>query len=851
MRKDTTRRGVLAGVLAAGVGGLTLSGARGLLESFAPLSGDVWRAADRSRPGRVESPYGDATVRYDEYGVPSIRADDERAAAYAVGWVQGYDRLFQLDLQRRVMRGQVSELAGEATLEDDEFHVQMDFAGAAEATWDLVADTPAGPLVEAYADGVTAVIDDEALPLEFELLGYEPAPWTPVDSMLMEKQISWTLTGNFGELRREVIRERLGEALLEELFPERMDHDVPILRDDLEYDTLESADGIDLTGLELERDESAGVGDAAPSDDTSTDDEEDDDSASARVGPALLSWLARFESPTGVGSNSWVVSGEHTDSGAPIVAYDPHLALMTPALWYEQHVETPETSVRGATFPGVPFVITGANETGVWSFTNVGADVLDCYTYEIDEAGERYRYDGEWREFDLEEREVAVAGGEDRTVTVRKTVHGPVLEREGQTVGVAWTGHTATRTTEAIYEYERSDGIEDVLEATRRFDLPTQNLVYADEDGRTLYYATGKLPIREIDGEVVSGNRLFDGSAGDGEWEGFTPFGESSWDDGGFVPFAEKPHAIDADALATANQRVIDDPDHYVGVAYATPYRGGRIHDRLAERVDAGESTDLEFHQDLQNDVFDGRAPELVPDLLEAVADHVAAGDGSVADDAGDVRTEDLERAAETLEAWDYRMDRDSRGALVFARWLDHYRRAVFEPTFEDAGLDDSYYPNDWILARLPDDHDLFEDRSRADAMVTALADALEEVDEEGWVAYGDWNSTRVIEHPFGVEASFLNHEERPADGSPATVKNYRVDSAVGASWRMVAEPGGRARAILPGGNSGDYFDDHYADQFQPWLDGELKPMDRTIEDEGEGEGENDPDVTFVEEGVQ
>ncbi|ARS88803.1 peptidase S45 [Natrarchaeobaculum aegyptiacum] len=838
---------MLAAVLAAGVGGLTLTDARGLLESFAPLSGDAWRAADRPRPDRVESQYGEATVRYDEYGVPTIEADGEAPAYYAVGWVQGYDRLFQLDLQRRVMRGEVSELAGEATLEDDEFHVQMDFAGAAEATWDLIVDTPAGPLVEAYADGVNAVIDEQPLPLEFQLLGYEPDPWTPVDSMLMEKQISWDLTGNFGELRRAVIRDRLGEELLEALFPERMDHDVPILFEDLAYDTLESADGIDLSNG-LEEDETAEGRDNVTADDASTeesgtDGDEGDDPETPRVGPALTAWLSRFESPTGVGSNSWVVSGEYTDSGAPIVAYDPHLALMTPALWYEQHVETPETSVRGATFPGVPFVITGANDAGVWSFTNVGADVLDCYTYEIDEENERYRYDGEWREFDREEREIAVSGGENRGVTVRKTVHGPLLEREGQTVGVAWTGHSATRTTEAIFEYERSEGIEDVLEATRMFDLPTQNLVYADADGRTLYYATGKLPIREVDGEVVSGNRLFDGSAGDGEWEGFTPFGESSWEEGGFVPFEEKPHAIDADVLATANQRVVDDPDHYVGVAYATPYRGARIYDRLEERVDSGDPTDLEFHRDLQNDVFDGRAPELLPDLLEAIADRA---DGDRLDDAIDVATADLERAAVTLEDWDHRMDRDSRGALVFARWLEHYRRAVFEPTFEDTGLDDSYYPNDWVLARLEADHELFEDRSRADAMVEALAGALEEIEREGWATYGDWNSTRVIEHPFGVEAPFLNYEERPADGSLATVKNYRVDSAVGASWRMVAEPGGRARAILPGGNSGNYFSDHYADQFQPWLDGELKPMNRTVDD-GDASGD-DPDVTFLEE---
>ncbi len=797
---STTRRGLLAGALAAGVGGLTLTGARELLGQFAPLSGTAWDAADRSLSDRVASPYGEATVRYDGNGVPSIDADEEPAAYFAVGYVQAFDRLAQLDLQRRVMRGQVSELAGEGTLEDDEFHVAMDFAGAAEATWKYVAETPAGPLVEAYADGVNAAIEGEALPLEFELLGYEPDPWTPVDSMLMEKQISWDLTGNFGELRRALVADRLGEDVLEELFPERLDHDVPILREPTDAETIEETE---VTG-------SVSDGDV--------------------LDPALTDWLSRFESPTGVGSNSWVVSGEHTESGRPIVAYDPHLTLMVPPLWYEQHVETPETSVRGATFPGVPFVIAGANDRGTWSFTNVGADVLDCYTYEIDADGERYRYDGEWREFDREEREIAVAGGDDRTVEVRKTVHGPVLEREDRTVGVAWTGHTATRTTEAIYEYERSDGLEELLEATRKFDLPTQNLVYADADGRTLYYATGKLPIREIDGETVSGNRLFDGSAGEGEWEGFEPFGESSWD--GFVPFEEKPHAIDPDVLATANQRVVDDPDHYVGVAYATPYRGARIYDRLDDAVESDEPTDLEFHRELQNDVYDGRAEQLVPELLEALAERIEDGDEHDGES-------DLEDAREVLADWDYGMDADSRGALLFARWMDRFRELVVEPDFGDADLDESYYPNDWVIATLPADSQFFEDRSRAETMVDALEDARDEIDAADWETYGDWNSTRVIEHPFGAEAPFLNYPERPADGSRATVKNYRVDSAVGASWRMVVEPGGAATAVLPGGNSGDYFSDHYGDQLEDWLANDQKPMDRSLEGE--------PDVVFEE----
>jgi penicillin amidase len=794
--RDTTRRAVLASVLAAGTAGLAASDAADLLDSFAAPSGEAWDAADRSLPETVESPHGPATVARDEFGVPQVEADEEPAAYFAVGYCQAFDRLFAMDLQRRAMRGRLSEVVGEATLEGDEFNVAMGFSDAAEATWEVVAETRAGPLVEAFADGVNAAIEDLPLPLEFELIGYEPEPWTPVDSMLMEKQISWTLTGSFSELRRALVADRLGADRAETLFPRRYDHDETIL-DGTETrlgGARESAGGATVERASTGR-ESGSVGPVDP------------------VDPELTDWLSGFESPTGVGSNSWVVSGEHTASGTPTVAYDPHLSLQAPPLWYEQSVDTPERSVRGATFSGVPFVIAGANDRGTWSFTNLGADVLDCYRYEIDDAGDRYRYDGEWRPFEVDEREtIPVAGGEDRELRVRQTVHGPLIEREGRTVGVAWTGHTATRTTAAIEAYGRSEGVDDLLEATRDFDLPTQNLVYADADGRTLYFATGRLPIRRVDGEVVAGDRIFDGSAGEGEWVGFDPFGRSSWE--GFVPFTEKPHAIDPEILSTANQRPIDDPTHYVGVDYATPYRGARIAGRLEARVGGGEPTDPDFHRALQSDVRDGRAAELVPELVEAVRDRTDPDPALV--DAGDA-----------LDGWDYRMRRDSRAALIFARYLPEFRERVFGPAFSDADLGESYYPSDWTLARLPDDDPLFDGRSRGDLAVAALRDALDEIGstDSDWDRYGDYNTTRAMTHPLGGEAPFLNYDELPADGSPATVKNYRVESSVGSSWRMVVRPGTDATAVLPGGNSGDYFSEHYDDQLRRWLDNDQRPM--------------------------
>ena len=823
MDMDTTRRALVAAIVGGGAVGGSLSPVRGYLDRFAPYSGSAWRDATDRTNRRVESPYGPATVRYDDHGTAHVETGEanhasdrassaergsanhssgqrpredgesreetdssgERALYFAVGYAQAADRLFQMDLQRRVMRGELAEVVGERALDSDEFHVRMDFAGGAEANLELLEGTPTGEAVEAFCEGVNACREQEALPLEFGLLEYEPDPWTPADTMLMEQQISWGLTGSFWTLRRERLASELGEETVDELYPFRLDHDVPIIR----------ADGADDGASGAQNRENRRT--VSPSGEFE--------------GGELLDWLADFESPPGVGSNSWVVSGDRTASGKPIVANDPHLSLMAPPVWYEMNLRTDDVSVRGVTFPGVPFVVIGENDAGAWGFTNSGADVIDFYSYETDESDDRYRYRGEWREFETEERTIEVSDAEDRTVTVRKTVHGPMLEREGQRVGVSWTGHTATRTSEAIHEYSETAGMDDFLAATEKMDLPTQNVVYADRDGNTLFYVTGKIPSRTIGNEEVWGTRVFDGSAGEAEWEGFEPFGVSSWE--GFVPFDEKPHVLNPDYLGTANQRVEDDPDHYVGEQYATPYRGQRLYELLDERAESEKPMDPQFMRRMQRDAKSARAEQVVDEL-------VAAAEGE--DGLGD--------AAATLRKWDARMVRDSRAALVFLKWFEQFRDETFGDEFDAADLDAEDYPNDWVLATLPADSRWFGDEGREAVMVRALRAALDEI-EEG-ATYGDYNTTAAITHPF--DQSFLNYPAYPTDGSAYTLNNYRKESAVGSSWRQVCPMADREQSVcvLPGGNSGEYFSDHYDDQLRLWADGKYKSMSREIRGE-------------------
>ncbi|WP_313691937.1 penicillin acylase family protein [Halorarum halobium] len=792
MDRETTRRSLLAAIGGGAAAGGFLGPVRGYLDGFAPLSGDAWRAARDDPPERIESPYGPAALRYDGEAVPRVDADDELAAYFAVGYAQGVDRLFQMDLQRRQMRGELSEVVGEVTLASDRFHVEMDFAAAAAATWDAVAGSDAGAVTEAFCEGVNRAREDLPLPLEFGLLSYEPDPWTPEDVMLAEKQISWGLTGSFRTLRKESLAARLGEERADQLLPDRLDHDAAILGHGGATDDWEPGSGARISEQVGRR--------------------------PRETDPALEARLAAFEPAPWIGSNSWAVSGEHTDSGAPILANDPHLSLMAPPIWYEQVVRVGDQTVRGVTFPGVPFVVIGENDAGAWGFTNAGADVIDCYEYETRGGGAEYRYGDEWREFDTREHVVGVAGGEDRTVTVRKSVHGSVVGAESDgdefrsAVGIAWTGLSATRTTHAIRDMTYSEGIDDFEAAVERFDEPTQNCVYADRDGNVLYRTIGKVPIRRTDGDPVAGNRVFDGSARKGEWPGYTPFGESSWD--GFIPFEEMPHDRTPDYVGTANQRIVDDADypHYLAEAYGAPFRGIRLWERLDDLVGDGDVTPADMRE-LQRDVADTRADVLLP--------HVEAAADSLSGDPAD--------AAAVLLDWDRRMDRDSRAALVFEFFCREYRREVVGEVLADAmgATRDptEYYPNYWALAALPEADPWFPD-GRAATVEAALTAALETLESEGWETWGEYNRT-AIDHQF--DRPWLNYPRYPIDGSEATLFNFRRESGIGSSWRQVCPMDGESRCILPGGNAGSAYDEEYHGQLRRWADGEFKPMDRSI----------------------
>ncbi len=743
----------------------------GYLNLLAPFSGSIWKYSEEVK---IPNPYGKVTVYYDEFGVPHFVADNKKALMFAVGYVHAKDRLFQMDLMRRIMRGQLSEVFGEEFFSSDEFHVKMDFVGAAEASWRVIKNTEFGNLLEAYSEGVNYYISTSELPMEFKLAGYKPEKWTPVDSLLIGKQMAWGLTGNFWDLKRALIVEKLGTKALE-LYPDYMNHSYPIIR-------------------------------------------------TWKVNKSLIDWLKPFESQDGMGSNNWVVSGKYTYNGKPMLANDPHLLLTVPPIWYEMHLKVGDFNVRGVALPGVPLILIGMNDYIAWGFTNVGADVIDFYYYVWKDG--KYLYKGKWLEPSKETKTIRVKterGVEEREVVVEKTVHGPLISKYGQKIAVAWTGLTASTEALAVYKYNYARNISEFMEGLKLFTVPAQNVVYADIYGNIMYYPAGKFPIRIVDGKEVAGNIVFNGSAGEGEWRGFVPYGNSSWD--GFIPFDEIPHLINPEYVATANQRVVFGYQHYLGdsMYFSDPYRGMRIYEMLDKLVESGKKITPEDFMNMQRDVYSKPAEFFTPYILEAY----------------DKMSDKAKAYADELKRWDFRMDANSRAALIFAIWLKHFINETFGDEFYSAGLDSSFYPRLYVLQNLPEDSVWFDDirtesvESRSDIAARAMELTVKEIEEKGYRVYGDYNVLKA-KHPFSSKISVFDYPEIPMSGSGYTVFNFwreRGEGQVGSSWRMIVSFD-RNYCVIPGGNSGNYFSQHYSDQLEMWANGEYKSLDFKIEGE-------------------
>jgi penicillin amidase len=804
MDRTPTRRGIIAALLAAGTGAGVASPADEILDGVAPVSGGAY-TNERTVSGTVESPYGSAAVTYDDHHRPSISAESQEAAYFAVGYVHAADRLFEIDMFRRTAQGRLAEVLGPFAVERDVRHTKLDFRTAAAATRRRLSGTEIERVLTAYADGITAYIEAEPPGVEFGLFDYEPDPWSVLDTLSITKWVSWRFGGGTS-LRHRLYRQRFDADTYETLFPTHFPGRPPAIRSEsTSTDTDPTSDGSVFGSVDTDE---AGGGSRARSE--------------TPLDPAFVEWATGSDPPTYLGSNGWVVSGEFTESGRAAVCSDPHVGLQAPPFWYEQRVETPDNTVEGVALPGVPIVEIGRNDTGAWGLTALQGDVTDLYTYEVSDDGNRYEHRGEWKPFETEERRVPVRGGDNRTVTMKKTVHGPVLDRtiDGTTrqIGIAWPGFSdSDQVVTGFFRLQRADSVEEARAACAEIGIPL-NVFYGNDDGDTLYQVVGDIPIRREDGNVVAGDRLFDGSVGEGEWSEYEPYGSLGAET--TVPFTELPSVTNADYVVSANQRPTDDPAYPIGGrGFAPGVRATRIYELLDEATADGGTVDISTLKSIQLDTVDLLAQELVPVILDTR-------------EQLDTR---LDSWLDALEKWDYTMTRDSTAALVFSVFLEEFRKETFADIFESVRLEEYHWPASWVLLTLDPDSELFGG-DRAAVVAEAMRQAIGRIEEQDWSTYGD-RTEITIDHIARV-VSGLDYPSQRVDGSSYTV-NVNYGSGWGVGYRMITEGSdGPFHTVLPGGNDGSPLAEAYADQLSLWADDAYRTPEAP---------DGDPTITFEE----
>jgi penicillin amidase len=748
----------------------------------------------------------EVSVERDRWGVPHIRANSVQDLVEAQGYVMAQDRLWQMDLLRRVARGQLSEILGPRTLSIDKEYRTLGFGRAAERDLQLMDPEPRA-IMEAYARGVNRFIETHTkqLPLEFSLLGYAPRPWQASDSLTISAYMYRTLTDTWErKLDRAAVEARVGLERARELFSQEaaMDHfvigDPNVVNDGSQRTRVQTDDQDDDDDMEPDTVIKAG---AQTGSDTAPASFPDLTSALAASVCDSLADIRR-EIRHGLGSNNWVVNGEHTASGKPLLANDTHLELSLPPIWYEVHVTAPGWNVKGFTLPGAPLVVIGHNEHIAWGFTNNGADVQDLYIETFNPAvADEYRVRGAWTKAEVFDEIIRVKGAPDEHLQVVVTRHGPVVRREGhKAYALKWTATEPGGLANTYNWLGKARNWEEFRNVMKHVWGPGQNAVYADVQGNIGYLMAAKVPLRKRGhGEIP-----VPGDTDDYEWTGY-------------IPFEQLPQALNPDSglIVTANARVVG-PNYkpYLTDRWEEPYRTARIYDLLRDKHGLRPTDMLQ----VQTDTY-SYPHAFLADQLSAAAKTVAPKD------------ERARKLIEGLKDWNGIANADSPEVS----FLDATRRAALVLILEPfLGKDTNVY--EWrsvaFLQRvlterpakwLPPAYRTYDEllAAAADRGVERLAELSQKTQIEDW-AWKRFDPLDVT-HPLGREGllkDFFSITGKPQSGtafSPRAATRHH-----GPAMRFVANPGNWDESIMliPGGQSGQPGSSHYTDQFSYWYEG-------------------------------
>jgi penicillin amidase len=724
------------------------------------------------------------TVTRDQHGVPTIEASSLEDLFFAQGYVTAQDRLWQMDGMRRFAAGELAEILGQTQLPHDRQQRILGLRTVARRSLEL-ANPRDRSFFEAYARGVNAYLDShrERLPIEFRLLRYTPKPWTAEDAVLMGANMVQEL--NHGAyrtaLRREKILAKIGPELTSDLFVNSSWHDRPPTKSPARIEPA-------------------------------SEDQEDDSSITSneyqysQVLPTTSDELFAALRP---GSNNWVVSGQHTVSGKPLLSNDMHLDHQMPNLWYEVHLRSGNFDVAGVGLPGMPFVIVGHNQRIAWGFTNVGPTVEDLYIETLNDKGQYLTPQG-WRDLGHRHEVIHVKGKADEIVDVQSTRHGPVITElipgEKRTLALRWTLYDGLN--DPFFEVNSAQNWDEFRKALSTWDSPSQNVVYADVDGHIGYHATGHIPIRATgDGSVPQ-----NGSDDLHEWKGY-------------IPFDKLPNIFDPPwgILATANGRIVPDGYSYsVSTEWESPWRTERIY-RILESGKKFARADMLA---LQTDIY-------------SAFDRFCAERYVYALDHARKLSPRATQAREFLRDWDGRMAADSTAPAIVVQATRELARLLLQPKLgpvpNDSKPEVNWKDYRWAMASVWLENVLEKQPARwlppnyADynaVLAAAVEAAVASTAAPKKLSEWKWGkaSPLYIQHPVLGNLPLIGRWTGPGlvDQSGGGLSVKQVGRHFGPSERLTVDFSNfdQSTLNLVTGQSGNFLSPYYMDQWRAWYEG-------------------------------
>lgn len=783
---------------------------------------------------------GEVNIYRDAMGIPHIYAETAHDLFFAQGYIHAQDRFWQMDSWRHIGSGELSEMFGEGQVETDAFLRTLGWRKTAEAELAQL-DPESLAILNAYTEGVNAYLKDHgdtALSLEYAVLGllspnYVIEPWEPVHSLTWGKAMAWDLRGNMGdEIERAELLKVLTPEQLAYIYPE-YPKDHPVIVNKIGEGETASVDtqtpNLDYSSLNL-----------------------DAITYNASLLDPVLGPLG-----DGIGSNSWAVSGELTDTGMPYLVNDPHLGIQMPSIWYQVGLHCVEKTdacpyeVAGFSFAGVPGVVIGHNDRIAWGFTNVGPDVMDLYIEKVNpENPNQYEFNGEWVDFESYEETINIVGGEPITMTVLKTRHGPVISStygltkdvgdpedkefvpfkdrvggvelpEQYVVALAWTALTPSTPFEAIWGFDKAQNWEEFREAASGFHVPAQNLLYADVEGNIGYQMPGDVPIRKN---------------GDGTLP--VPGWTDEYDWVGFIPFEELPYTFNPEEgyIVTANNQVNPwDYPYLITKDWDYGYRAQQIVNRIES---APGKIDKAYLQSMQGDSTDLNAQSIIP-----VWDEIEYADA----------TANEAHALDLMKNWDTVCNADSQACAVFEYfWWNLDQNTLNDNLPEKNSVSGGSQNFETFRLLLPEPDNFFWDdtttedvvETRNDIFIASLVETVSQMEDQygkdpaKWPRWGELHTATFENQTLGKSGVFLiedlfNRGPFETSGGQSIVNATGWDVGTGffvdwlPSMRMIVDFNNLndSLTVHTTGQSGHAYHPHYIDMAPLWAGVEYYPM--------------------------